>query len=258
MKLHHTSITSRSEEIQMPTEKEYHELAAELPDNSSPHHVVAWALNRIARDRLVVTTGFGMEGCVLIDMFARHRQALEVTWLDTGVLFRETYELQQRLADRYPHIRFVNRGTSLSIAEQAERYGDRLWETDPDRCCDIRKVLPMQAVLANADVWVTAITRSQSSTRAATSLLSWDAETGVIKLAPLAAWNRAEVWAYVQQHSVPYNTLHERGYPSIGCVHCTRPVNGARITDYSRSGRWAGLEKTECGLHKVVRETESE
>jgi phosphoadenosine phosphosulfate reductase len=219
------------------------------PDDAEPAEILAWALARFARHRVVITTAFGMEGCVLIDLLARRAEPATVTWLDTGFFFAETHELRARLERRYPAITFENRGTALSPEAQAAAYGPELWRRDPDRCCALRKVAPMDAVLAGADVWITAITRSQSAARAQVRAVAWDARRGVLKVSPLAGWDRARVWEYVRAHDVPYNALHERGYPTIGCTHCTAPVHGAGPGDYSRAGRWAGTGKTECGLH---------
>jgi phosphoadenosine phosphosulfate reductase len=222
---------------------------APAPD-TPPERVVAWTLERFDPARLLITTGFGMEGCVLVDMYAAHDRPLTVVYLDTGFLFPETHRLRERLAERYPRLRFVNVGTGLTPEAQASRYGPELWRRDPDLCCRLRKMDPLAAVLRGTEAWVTAITRSQSATRAGVRAVAWDATWGVLKVSPLAAWDRAEVWEYVRRRGVPYNELHERGYPTIGCTHCTRPVPGAGLGDYSRAGRWAGQEKTECGLHR--------
>jgi phosphoadenosine phosphosulfate reductase len=107
----------------------------------------------------------------------------------------------------------------------------------------------MAPALAGADVWITAITRSQAESRNSTPLVAWDWQYQVLKICPLIGWDRARVWDYVRQHDVPYNALHEQGYPTVGCTHCTVPVPGSSPSEYSRAGRWAGTEKTECGLH---------
>jgi phosphoadenosine phosphosulfate reductase len=220
-----------------------------IGEDAPPERIVAWMLERFADRRLVVTTGFGMEGCALIDMIARHRLPVPVIWLDTGFLFPETHRLRERLQTRYPHLLFENRGTALSPEEQEVRYGPELWRRDPDTCCRLRKVEPMREALTGVDVWVTALTRSQSGTRARARVAEWDWQYHVLKLNPLAAWDRAQVWEYVRRNDVPYNELHERGYPTIGCTHCTLPVAGVQIGGYSREGRWAGRDKAECGLH---------
>lgn len=225
-----------------------------LAESLPPEEIIGWMLERFAGPRLAVTTAFGLEGCALIDLVARHGREARVVWLDTMFLFPETYRLRDRLAARYPHLRFENRGTGLTPEEQEARHGPDLWRRDPDACCRLRKVEPMRRVLGEVDVWMTALTRSQSPTRAATGLIEWDSEYRVLKVNPLVAWDRPRVWRYVRERDVPYNELHERGYPTLGCTHCTAPVAGATAATYSRAGRWAGTDKTECGLHPVTRE----
>jgi phosphoadenosine phosphosulfate reductase len=225
---------------------------ATIGDDSPPERVVAWALERFAGRELVVTTSFGMEGCALIDMVAAHRRPVRVVYLDTMFLFPETYALRDRMVERYPHLTFENRGTSLTPAEQERLFGPELWRRDPDACCRLRKVEPMRAALAGADVWVTGLTRSQSASRAALEVVGWDWQYQLVKVNPLATWNRAQVWEYVRTRDVPYNQLHERGYPTIGCTHCTLAVPGSAIGEYSREGRWTGEHKTECGLHHIA------
>ena len=224
-------------------------VTAEVDETSSPEEIVAWALRRFADRELVLSTSFGMEGCALIDMVARHDVPVRVIWLDTMFLFEETYALRDRMVARYPHLRFENRGTTLTPEAQAERYEPELWRRDPHRCCALRKVEPMKAALAGVDVWLTGIMRSQSRQRSALRVVEWDWGFGLLKVSPLAAWDRARVWDYVRAHDVPYNELHERGYPTLGCTHCTVAVADTGPRDYTRAGRWAGTDKTECGLH---------
>jgi phosphoadenosine phosphosulfate reductase len=210
---------------------------------------IPWTLERFGVSNLALTTSFGMEGCALIDMYAELGAALTVIYLDTGFLFPETYALRDRLIARYPHLSFVNRGTSLTPFAQAVQHGPELWRKDPDKCCEIRKVEPMREALADVDVWVTAITRSQSKTRSETPIIHWDWQYQLLKISPLVRWDRPRIWQYIQTHDVPYNPLHQHGYPTLGCTHCTRAVPGAGVNDYSRAGRWSGTDKVECGLH---------
>lgn len=222
-----------------------------IDDDAEPQTIVAWMLERFADNRLALTTSFGMEGCALIDMVARHEQPVSVIYLDTMFLFPETYALRDRMVERYPHLSFENLGTTLTPEVQAERYGPELWRRDPDACCRLRKVEPLRRALEDVDVWVTGLMRSQAATRSSIETVEWDARYEVIKINPLARWDRRRVWAYIQKHDVPYNPLHERGYPTIGCTHCTLAVGGSKPDDYSRAGRWSGTTKVECGLHKV-------
>jgi phosphoadenosine phosphosulfate reductase len=235
---------------------------ASITPDTPTDTLVAWSLERFAHQRLMMTTSFGMEGCALIDMYARHQVPLTIVYLDTMFFFPETYALRDRMAERYPHFTFVNRGTTLTAEEQAALHGPELWKHNPDLCCKpelwkhnpdlcckLRKVDPMNAVMKEADVWITGLRRSQSVSRANLQLMEWDWKYLVLKFNPLYLWERDQVWAYIQEHQVPYNPLHERGYPTVGCTHCTQPVEGSQIGEYTRSGRWAELNKTECGLH---------
>ncbi len=220
-----------------------------INEYAPPQRLIEWALARFESWKIVVTTGFGMEGCALVDMIARTGAGLTITYLDTHFFFPETRALRDELASRYPHLRFENAGTALTPEEQERQYGPELWRTDPDRCCMLRKVAPMWALMESADVWLTGIRRDQSPARANTQVVEWDWRFDALKVNPLAYWTRKHVWEYIREHGVPYNPLHERGYPSIGCTHCTRAVPGSEIGEYSRDGRWADMDKTECGLH---------
>jgi phosphoadenosine phosphosulfate reductase len=220
-----------------------------LDGTTTTEEFIAWTVERFRNRRVVLTTSFGMEGCALIDMYARLGAAPTVVYLDTMFFFPETYALRDRMVRRYPLVTFVNRGTSLTPEAQAARYGPELWRRNPDQCCRLRRVEPLRHALTGTDVWITAITRAQGGTRSGIPLVSWDWQYQVLKICPLADWDRARIWEYVRRHDVPYNELHEQGYPSIGCTHCTTPVPGSSPGEYSRAGRWAGTEKTECGLH---------
>lgn len=220
-----------------------------LNQDSPTEELIAWTLGRFAHQNMVMTTSFGMEGCALIDMYAAHGKPVTVIYLDTMFFFEETYDVRDRLVERYPHLKFVNRGTTLTPEEQAAKFGQEMWKSNPNLCCKLRKVEPMAEALAGVDVWITALRRSQSAERATLRVIEWDWKFQVLKINPLAKWQRPQIWEYIQSHHVPYNPLHERGYPTIGCTHCTSPVPGASVTDYTRVGRWNGRTKTECGLH---------
>jgi phosphoadenosine phosphosulfate reductase len=219
-----------------------------LGEDAAPQRIVGEMLDRFPTG-VVMTTSFGMEGCALIDMVATLDRPLSVIYLDTGFLFPETYRLRDRLVAKYPQLRFENRGTTLTPEAQASRFGPELWRRDPEACCRLRKVEPMRAALTGANVWVTALMRSQAPTRAGIQVVEWDRQYQLLKVNPLAAWNRHRIWEYVRQHAVPFNELHERGYPTLGCTHCTAPVPGSSPATYSREGRWSGSTKIECGLH---------
>ncbi len=220
-----------------------------INEQSSPLDIVEWALQRFDGWRMATTTAFGMEGCVLIDMVARRVKSFTVIYIDTHFLFPETLELRDRMVERYPNLKFVKYGTRLTADEQARKYSPNLWEADPDLCCKIRKVEPMTEAMKEVDVWFTGLRRSQSPARANIGIVEWDWKYQLIKVNALAAWERSDVWRYVQENDVPYNPLHERGYPTIGCTHCTVAVPGLRPDQYSRAGRWPGKKKIACGLH---------
>jgi phosphoadenosine phosphosulfate reductase len=190
--------------------------------------------------RLYVACSFQKESTVIMDMLLRIEPGARFFTLDTGLLFPETYETWRRLEERYGVKVDVYQG--ISVARQRARHGDRLWERDPDACCGIRKLEPLAEALAGVDAWITGVRRQQSPERAGTPKLHWDERHDVWKGNPLADWTEKDVWRYVIDHELPYHPLHDRGYDSIGCTHCTRPGRG-------RTGRWAGFEKTECGLH---------
>src|SRR5690606_7399221 len=131
--------------------------------------------------------------------------------------------------------------------EQAVQWGDALWQRDPDRCCALRKVEPLTRILSRYAAWITGIRRDQSPSRAHAGIVEWDSKFGLVKFNPLAKWSWDHVWEYIRKNDIPYNELHDRHYPSIGCTHCTVPVMPGEDL---RSGRWKSSEKTECGLHR--------
>lgn len=181
----------------------------------------------------------------LIDIAARIIVRPRIFFVDTGFLFDETYELRRRIERRYGvEIEAVE--PALSPEAQADAFGDRLWQVDPDLCCRIRKLDTLERGLDGLDAWVTAIRRDQTRFRASARAVEWDLKWGLVKVNPLAAWTRTEVWQHILDNRVPYNPLHDKGFPSIGCTHCTRAVGDG---EDERAGRWAGRAKTECGLH---------
>ncbi len=224
-------------------------LGEPITEQTPTDRVIAWTLRRFAKQRMVITTSFGMEGCALIDMYARLNQPLTVIYLDTMFFFPETYDLRDRMVERYPQLEFVNRGTRLTVEDQAKLHGNELWKTNPDLCCKLRKVDPMVDAMVDVDVWITGLRRSQSVTRANLRLVEWDWRYEALKVSPLFQWERPQIWDYIKEHDVPYNLLHEQGYPTVGCTHCTAAVAGSKPGEYSRQGRWQNSEKTECGLH---------
>lgn len=226
--------------------KEIGELAARF-EALPPEEVIRWALQRFGQ-KVALATGFGPEGCVLVHILAGVRPDARFTYLDTGVLFEETYGLRDRLEARYG-VRFERFASDLSLEEQAAHFGPELWKTNPDRCCHLRKVEPLYEMTAGLDAWITAIRRDQSPTRASAKVVEWDAKFRLIKINPLVRWTSQEVWKFIADNDIPYNPLHDQGYPSIGCRPCTSPV---QIGEDPRAGRWRGIAKTECGLHSSI------
>jgi phosphoadenosine phosphosulfate reductase len=218
---------------------------AEEFEGAPPQAILRWALEEFGAD-VALATGFGTEGCILVDMVANIDPSARIFYLDTDLLFPETYRLRDRLAARYG-VRFERRATPRSLEQQALRHGERLWERDPDLCCRLRKVEPLKEMLSGLRAWITAIRREQSSARASARVIERDAKFGLIKINPLAAWSKQDVWSYAVENNVPYNPLYDQGYSSLGCMPCTSPV---QINEDSRAGRWRGFQKTECGLHQ--------
>lgn len=217
--------------------------AAEL-EGAPALDVLRWA-SRTVGPKLTFATGFGAEGCVIIDLIAKAGLPIDVFTLDTGVLFPETYALWRTLESTYGlTIRAVR--APQTIEEQAATLGPVLWERDPDRCCEQRKVAPLRAALTGFDAWITAIRREQTTERRTAKVIEHDRKFGLVKVNPLVGWTHDDVWAHIYANDVPYNELHERGFPSIGCQPCTSAVAAG---EDARSGRWRGAAKKECGLH---------
>ncbi len=191
--------------------------------------------------RIALACSFQKEETVLLDMLLTIDPKAHVFALDTGVLFPETYAAWRATEQRYGITIEAVSGPSLGY--QAAANGEQLWETNPNLCCAIRKVEPLTRKLATVDAWIVGIRRDQSPTRANAQKIAWDESFEIWKAAPLADWSDDAVWDYIREHDLPTNALHAQGYSSIGCTYCTKPGSG-------REGRWAGNEKTECGLHK--------
>jgi len=207
-----------------------------------------WSLMTFG-DRLVQVTSFGPTGIVILDHLTRLTTNVQIATIDTGFLFPETYALWEAIERRY-HVTIRIVRPELTPLEQEQRLGPSLWELEPDVCCHERKVKPMAAAVEGQHAWITGVRRDQSGGRAQTPLVAWDTRYGLFKLSPLAKWSKDDVWNYIRAHDLPYNELHDRGFSSIGCMHCTRlPVDAAD----ERSGRWQGRMKTECGLHLPAR-----
>lgn len=190
--------------------------------------------------RLYLACSFQQEESVLIDMLLSVEPGARIFALDTGVLFEETYETWEQFEQHFDTK--IERYAGISLEQQATQYGEALWEREPSSCCNIRKVEPLKRALGEVDAWITGVRREQSPTRADAPKFGWDGALGLWKFNPLADWDQKRIWSYITEHNLPYNKLHDQGYSSIGCTHCTQPGEG-------REGRWSGNDKTECGLH---------
>ena len=213
-------------------------------ENWTAEQTLHWAYETYGQD-VAIASAFGPEGIALIDIAASVWPRLRVFVLDTSFLFPETYQLIEQVEERYG-IEVERVLPTLSPEEQARTMGPELWTSDPDLCCRIRKVEPLERKLAQLRAWVTAIRRDQTPARADAKKVEWDPCLRVVKINAIADWTHDMVWSYLRTRHLPYNPLHDRDYPSIGCTHCTRPI---RSGEAPRDGRWTGFEKRECGIH---------
>jgi len=217
-----------------------------VAEQETAEEILRWTFHNFGRD-VAISSAFGAEGMVLIDMAARIQPDFRLFTIDTEFLFPETYRLMEQVESRYSiHIEKIY--SLLSPEEQERQYGAALWSRNPDQCCNLRKVEPLRRKLAELRAWITSIRREQTSFRAGAGKIEWDAKFGLVKINPIADWSSKQVWRYLHEHQVPYNALHDQNFPSIGCTHCTRAI---RPGEDARAGRWSGFAKTECGLHVI-------
>ncbi|AZK46055.1 phosphoadenylyl-sulfate reductase [Paenibacillus lentus] len=217
---------------------------AEEFENASAEEVIAWAIQTFPN--ITFACSFGAEDVVLVDMVQKISPSTDIFYLDTDFHFKETYETRDKMASRY-NLEFVRVSPQITPEEQAARYGEELWKSDPNACCNIRKVEPLTRVLSGYDAWITGIRRDQAPTRANAKKVEYDTKFGLVKFNPIASWTSEDVWNYIRANDVLYNPLHDQNYPSIGCEYCTRQVMPG---EDPRAGRWSGSDKIECGLHK--------
>jgi phosphoadenosine phosphosulfate reductase len=211
----------------------------------SPQDILRWAVS-VFGDRLTMATAFGAEGCCIIHMLAEIDRRVRIFNLDTGYQFAETLEVRDRLRDRYGiEVELIR--PDLTVAEYEAEHGGPLYTIRPDQCCHDRKIIPLRRAVVGYEAWISAIRRDQTLHRARAGVVQWDGKFNLVKVNPLLNWTRKDVWSFIMKHDVPYNPLHDHGYPSIGCWPCTQPADG---TD-ERAGRWAGSAKKECGLHVI-------
>jgi phosphoadenosine phosphosulfate reductase len=221
--------------------------------NSLPTEaILSWAWKQFG-SRAAIGTSFQGAGLVMMHLAQKNKLPFPVFTLDTGLLFEETLQLKKRLEDFFG-VQIQTLEPDLTVEQQAAAHGPELWKRDPDLCCTMRKVLPLQDKLAELDCWITGLRRDQSSTRAQIGIIEvylFDQSAGgeIGKLNPMANWSRQSVWDYLRDHKIPYNPLHDQGYRSIGCVPCTQKTAAG---DNERAGRWIGFNKVECGIHTFM------
>ena len=214
---------------------------------ATPEEILRWGVERFG-DRLTMATAFGPEGCILIHLLSQVGPKVRLFNLDTGYQFPETLELRERLAERYGiEVEMVR--AEKSTAEYEREHGGPVYLANPDQCCYDRKIVPLRRALVGYEAWITSIRADQSADRAYSKVIGWDKKFSLVKINPLLKWTRRDVWAFIVANKIPYNPLHDQGYPSIGCFPCTKAVGG-EVQD-ERAGRWAGQAKTECGLHSL-------
>ncbi len=228
------------------------ELASEIAEAASrlsysgPEEILAWAAGRFG-SRLTMATAFGVEGCLIIHFLAKLAPQVRVFNLDTGYQFAETLDVRRRLFEKYGmEVELVRPDTT--VEEYEALHGGPLHGTRPDQCCHDRKVLPLRRALSGYSSWISAIRKDQTADRGQAQVVQWDAKFRLVKVNPLLNWDKAAVWKVIVNDQVPYNQLHDQGFPSIGCKPCTTAVNDG---EDERSGRWRGKLKKECGLHVV-------
>ncbi|MFC5701000.1 phosphoadenylyl-sulfate reductase [Cohnella faecalis] len=217
---------------------------AEEFENASPETIIEWAVQTFPN--ITFACSFGAEDVVLVDMLQKISPKTDIFYLDTDFHFKETYETRDRMVAHYG-LEFVQVKPKITPEEQAAEHGEEMWKSDPNGCCNIRKVEPLTRILSQYEAWITGIRRDQAPTRANAKKVEYDTKFGLVKFNPIADWTSERVWEYIRENNIIYNPLHDNYYPSIGCEHCTRQVMPG---EDPRAGRWSGNEKTECGLHK--------
>ena len=232
----------------MISEAELQRLNAEF-ESATPNTILRWAAQTFG-DKLATVTSFQPTGVVTLHILSQIAPSTAVLTLDTELLFPETYALMDDLENRLS-LNLIRVKPALTVEQQAQQYGAALWEREPDNCCQIRKVAPLGPALAGYDAWITGLRRDQSG-RSTTPIVSWDKKYQKVKICPFANWTDEIIWLYINSHELPYNALHDRGYPSIGCntPTCTQPATEGN----ERSGRWVNSQKTECGIHVTQEE----
>lgn len=212
-------------------------------ESKGAKEVLQWAYDTYDSS-LVYACSFGAEGIVMVDLIAQVKEDAEIVFLDTEIHFQETYDLIEKVKQKYPKLQIHMKKPDLTLDEQADEYGSALWKREPNQCCYLRKVKPLEEALSGVTAWLSGLRREQSPGRSRTNFVNKDERFHAIKVCPLIHWTWDDVWQYIRLNDLDYNVLHDQGYPSIGCIPCTFKAEGDE-----RSGRWQGFDKTECGLH---------
>jgi phosphoadenosine phosphosulfate reductase len=229
-----------------PTEAFLAELAAdsERLETATPQEILRYAADRFA-PLFTMATAFGPEGMTLIHMLAEIAPDTPIFNLDTGYQFDETLELRERVKQRYG-IEVELKQPDTTVEQYEAMHGGPVYKTDPNRCCFDRKLRVLHESARGMHAWASAIRRDQSEDRQRAAIVGWDHKFQLVKISPLANWTKKEVWNLIAKHDIPYNPLHDKGFPSVGCWPCTRAVH---LGEDERAGRWSGFAKKECGLH---------
>jgi phosphoadenosine phosphosulfate reductase len=214
-----------------------------------PREIVRWALTDPGFERIALASAFQAEGTCVMHMATLVRPDVPILFLNTGFHFAETLAFKEQLAERLG-LNVVELVGEHTVESQEAAFGPRLYERDPETCCQINKVEPMLQALRGLEAWITAFRRDSSPTRATAPIVDryeLEPDRWIVKVNPVAAWSRREAWAYLREHDLPHNPLYDLGYASIGCAPCTRMQLPG---EPERAGRWAGLSKWECGIHE--------
>jgi phosphoadenosine phosphosulfate reductase len=215
-------------------------------EGKEPEEILRWAVQEFQPGLTLACSFGGPTGMVLLNMIMHIDPTVEVFYLDTDFLFPETYKLREFCEQHYG-FKAIGYKSLITPEHQAEQHGEALWASNPDACCELRKVEPNYRALDNNTAWIAGMRRDQAKTRANIGIVEWDSKFNLVKLNPLANWDEKKVWSYIMTNNIPYNELHDKGYPSIGCVYCTKPVKEGEDL---RSGRWADTDKIECGIQE--------
>jgi phosphoadenosine phosphosulfate reductase len=244
-----STIHSTMSDPHQPTPEFLAELAEHSArlESATPEQIVAWGAERFGSG-LTMATAFGPEGCLILSILAKVAPDTYVFNLDTGYQFQATLDLRDRIAERYGmEVEMLQ--PELSVPAYEAQHGGPLYQSNPNQCCFDRKIKVLHRGLAGRTAWMSGIRRDQSADRAQAAIVGWDKKFNLVKISPLANSSKKEVWTRIVNENIPYNPMHDQGYPSIGCWPCTRAVVDGDADE--RAGRWSGSAKTECGLHSV-------